>query len=258
MPEVELQNAEVRVTQRSAKALVREALIIVAVYLAYDWVRNLAPNRVALSNRHGWDQLRIESDLHIDVEHAMNTFVVGHPSIAIASNYFYATLFLASVVAVLAWLWLRRPQVYSHYRTILVVMTLIALLCFWVYPLTPPRLLPGAGFIDTVPYFHTWGMDPSKPARGSGISNQFAAMPSMHFGWSLWCGSTLWRCASRVWQRLVGVIYPTLTLLVILASANHYVLDVIGGAAAFALATALVTWGERVRVREPLPSALRS
>jgi hypothetical protein len=174
----------------------------------------------------------------------------------VLANYFYATLFLVTVISVLAWLWLRRPQVYSYYRWILVVMTLIALVVFWLYPLAPPRLLPGAGFIDTVPHFHTWGMDPSKPAR-AGISNQYAAMPSMHFGWALWCGTTLWRCASRWWQRALGVIYPTLTLLVILGTANHYVMDAIGGALAFALATCLVTWTEHriVRVRPALPRA---
>jgi hypothetical protein len=257
MPVTEPQNASMRVRPRSVKALVREAVIIVSVYLIYDAIRNLAPDRAELANQHGWNGLTVERHLHIDIEHTLNDFVSSHPALAVACNYFYATLFLASVVAVLGWLWVRRPQVYSHYRTILVVMTLIALVCFWLYPLAPPRLLPGGGFVDTVPYFHTWGMDPSKPARGAGVSNQFAAMPSMHFGWALWCGVTLWRCASHVWHRVVGVLYPAMTAFVVLGTANHYVLDILGGALAFMLAMSLVTWRERHFVRATVPQALR-
>ncbi|HWK93585.1 MAG TPA: phosphatase PAP2 family protein [Luteimicrobium sp.] len=240
----------VRVRPRSARALGREALLVVAVYAVYSVIRNLAPQRSSLAEHNAWNGLRLEESLRIDVEHGINDFVVAHPWIAVPANYFYATLFLPAVIGTLVWLWIRRPQVYSHYRTALVVMTLIGLICFWLYPLAPPRLLPGAGFVDTVPYFHTWGMDSSGPSN-TGVSNQYAAMPSLHFGWSLWCGTTLWRCASRVWQRVVGFLYPLLTLLVILATANHYLLDAVAGAIAFLAADRLVTYVERRRVGVP-------
>lgn len=253
MAHPELENRAVRVRLRSPRALVREAVIIVSVYVVYSIIRNLAPSRDALAVRHGWDGLTIERHLGIDVERGINAFVAGRPWLAVPANYFYATLFLPAVVATLAWLWARRPQVYTQFRTVLVVMTLFALASYWLYPLAPPRLLPGGGFIDTVPYFHTWGMDPSDPPKG--VSNQFAAMPSMHFGWALWVGTTLWRCASRVWQRVVGVVYPTLTLLVIIATANHYVLDAVGGVVAFLLAVVLVRRVAPRRVTEPYPQA---
>lgn len=256
MADAQLESTTLRVRARSAKALVREAAIIVSVYAAYSVVRNLAPNREADAIRHGWDGLNIEQHLGIDIEHGINDFVVARPWLAVPANYFYATLFLPAVISVLAFLWVRRPQVYRRFRTTLVTMTLIALACYWLYPLAPPRLLPGAGFVDTVPFFHTWGMDPSAPPR-NGVSNQFAAMPSMHFGWALWCGTTLWRCGSRVWQRVVGVVYPTLTLLVIIATANHYLLDAVGGAVAFLLAFLLVGQVDRRLVDRTVPQALR-
>jgi hypothetical protein len=81
--------------------------------------------------------------------------------------------------------------------------------------------------------FHTWGNYES--GNLSHASNQFAAMPSMHVGWSLWAGLALFWLARRRWVRWLGIAYPVVTLLVIMATANHFILDAVGGAAALGL-----------------------
>ena len=105
--------------------------------------------------------------------------------------------------------------------------TAVALLGYYLYPLAPPRLVPGGDFIDTVVVHNTWGSMASGDLKN--MSNQYAAMPSMHIGWSLWCGLTIFALASVPWVKVLGLLYPTLTLVVIVATANHFWLDAVGG-----------------------------
>ena len=103
----------------------------------------------------------------------------------------------------------------------------MALVGYYLYPLAPPRLMNGSDFIDTVVVHQTWGSMASGDLKN--MSNQYAAMPSMHIGWSLWCGLTIFALASVPWVRVLGLLYPTATLVVIVATANHFWLDAVGG-----------------------------
>jgi membrane-associated phospholipid phosphatase len=88
--------------------------------------------------------------------------------------------------------------------------------------------MPTLGFIDTVHGVQ----DFSRPDYGTltHLTNQYAAMPSLHFGWSLWCGVVIAVLASRWWMKALGLLHPLLTALSIVATANHWVLDAAGGA----------------------------
>lgn len=82
-------------------------------------------------------------------------------------------------------------------------------------------------FVDTVLVHQTWGSMASGDLKQ--MSNQYAAMPSMHIGWSLWCGLAIFALTRAPWARILGLLYPTLTLVVIVATANHFWLDAVGG-----------------------------
>ena len=142
-------------------------------------------------------------------------------------DYYYATLHFVVTIGVMIWLFVRRPHVYRGARTVLFATTLIGAAGFYLYPLAPPRLLPQYGYVDTLVKFHTWGSlaDPNIAEH----SNQFAAMPSLHIGWALWAGIAIVMCARRMWVRVLGALYPVGTLLVIVGTANHFVLDAVGG-----------------------------
>lgn len=103
----------------------------------------------------------------------------------------------------------------------------MALVGYYLFPLAPPRLMAGEHFIDTVQVHGTWGSMAS--GNLADMSNQYAAMPSMHIGWAVWCGVTIAVLATRRWVRMLGALYPVLTLLVIVATANHFWLDALGG-----------------------------
>lgn len=244
---------EVRAGSRLRHALLaREAAIIVAVYVVYSVIRNHAPNKVAVANAHARDVLSIEKNLGIDIEHAINHFFVQHTAIVTVANYMYATLFLPSAIFVLLWMWFRAPRLYVVQRTVLLVMTMMALVSYWVFPAAPPRLLPGGGYVDTVVAFGTWGKTAADAAANTGhtVSNAYAAMPSMHFGWALWCGLAFFQATTVRWQRVLAIAFPTATLLVIIATGNHFVLDAFAGAATYGVAYAAVRVVRRLSVRQ--------
>jgi hypothetical protein len=164
----------------------------------------------------------------LNFEMSVNQWVASHEWIAEALDYYYATLHFLVTLGVLVWLFVKRPHIYRGARTVLFTLTVIALAGFALYPVAPPRLLPGYDYIDTVVKFHTWGSlaDPEIAAH----SNQYAAMPSLHIGWALWAGLSVFMCARLMWVRLLGLLYPVFTLIVIIATANHYLVDAIGGA----------------------------
>jgi hypothetical protein len=175
--------------------------------------------------------------LHLNWELSINHFVADHAWLANVMDYYYATLHFLVTPMVMVWLFVRRPHLYRGARTVLVCTTLLGLLGFLLFPTAPPRLLPEYDYVDTVLKFHTWGSlaDPSIAEH----SNQFAAMPSLHIGWALWAGIAIFVCARRLWVRLLGLMYPAGTLVVIVGTANHFLLDAVGGAVVVALGFAI-------------------
>src|SRR6185369_4832861 len=124
-------------------------------------------------------------------------------------------------------------------RTTFVVLNVLGVAGFALYPVAPPRLLNGGGFVDTVSSDGTWG------SWGSPVvahANQLAAMPSLHIAWALWVSVVLARLSGRRWVQVASAIHVTVTLLVIMATGNHYLLDAVGGAVLVALAMLLVGW----------------
>jgi hypothetical protein len=211
----------------------QEIAIVAIGYFLYSIGRNAVPAQESIARRHARGVQHLQDVLHLNFELSLNHFVAAHEWIAQVMDYYYATLHFIVTIAVMVWLFVRRPHVYRGARTVMFATTLFGLLGFCLYPLAPPRLLPQYDYVDTLLKFHTWGSlaDPSIAAH----SNQFAAMPSLHIAWALWCGIALIRCARSSWIKMAGALYPVCTLLVIVGTANHFIIDAVGGAAIVAL-----------------------
>jgi PAP2 superfamily len=168
----------------------------------------------------------------LNFELTVNHFVDRNEWLAQTMNYYYSTLHFIVTIGVLVWLFVARPRVYRGLRTALFATTLIGLAGFFLYPLAPPRLLPGSGYIDTLAKYHTWGSlaDPNIAKH----TNQFAAMPSLHIAWATWCAIAILYCARRTWVKVLGALYPVCTLLVIVGTANHFIIDAVAGLAVVA------------------------
>lgn len=209
----------------------QEIAFVAVVYYLYSLVRNSVPSHEVGALHRAGSVLSIERSLHIDIEHSVNMLVAHHSWLAYASDYYYATLHFVVTIGVLVWLYLRHPLRYRSIRSVLIITNLTALVGFWFISLAPPRMLPG--FVDTVVKFHTWGSVASADIAKD--ANQYAAMPSLHIGWALWCAVAIVTLAQRRWVRILGAMYPAFTLFVVLGTANHFVLDAAGGAIALGI-----------------------
>ncbi|WP_328913081.1 MULTISPECIES: phosphatase PAP2 family protein [unclassified Streptomyces] len=210
-----------------------EILLIGVSYWLYSQIRNAVPEEKQVALRHARWIWSFEHHLGLAVEHSVNHALNSVTWLIVGMNYYYATLHFIITISVLVWLYLFHPGRYGPARLVLFTTTWLALVGFWAFPLAPPRLLAGAGFIDTVQVHHTWG----SMSQGSlaHVSNQYAAMPSMHIGWSLWCGITIATLAKPLWVRVLGALYPVFTLVVIIATGNHFWMDAVGGAVCLGL-----------------------
>lgn len=210
-----------------------EVVLIALSYWIYSLIRNAVPEQTAAAMRHAKQVWQLQQSLGIAVEKSVNTAVDSVTWLIVGMNYYYATLHFVVTISVLVWLYRRHPGRYGPIRLVLFATTGLALIGYYLYPLAPPRLMVGGGFIDTVVVHHTWGSMASGDLAN--VSNQYAAMPSMHIGWSMWAGITLAVLARRVWVKVLGVVYPMVTLLVIVSTGNHFLLDAAGGATCLGL-----------------------
>jgi hypothetical protein len=198
-------------------------------YWAYSLTRNAVPAHRAAALHRSHAISDAERALHLNIELAVNHAADRVTWLIVGMNYYYATLHFVITIGVLVWLYVRHPGRYRSARTALYTATLLALLGFAFCALAPPRFLAGQGFIDTVVTHHTWGSWASGDVAS--LSNQYAAMPSVHIIWSAWSGLALAFLARRTWMRVLGACYPVATFTVILATANHFVADAVAGAA---------------------------
>lgn len=208
--------------------LLLELLVIRVGYSVYSHIRAAATGGVTAAEEHARQIISAERFLGLDVEHWVNHGVVDLPWAEAFFDFYYTSFHFVVPLAILGVLYVRRPADYRWARSSLAFATLLALFGFWLYPLAPPRLMPGMGFIDTV----HGPQDLANPDYGAmtAVTNQYAAMPSLHFGWSLWCGLVLVVLAPKLWMKLLGLVHPLFTVCAIVATANHWVLDAAGGA----------------------------
>ncbi|WP_405925911.1 phosphatase PAP2 family protein [Streptomyces sp. NBC_00035] len=220
-----------------------EILLIAVSYWTYSLIRNAVPEQRGQALRNADWIWRTEHQLGLAFEESVNHAVNSVTWLIIGMNYYYATLHFVVTLGVLVWLYRWHPGRYAATRLALFATTAVALVGYYFYPLAPPRLMNGGSFVDTVLVHQTWGSMASGDLKH--MSNQYAAMPSMHIGWSLWCGLTIFALASAPWARILGLLYPTATLVVIVATANHFWLDAAGGmlCLTFGFAVARVWYG---------------
>ena len=227
-----------------------EIVLIAVSYGVYSLIRNAVPEqRTQALDNADW-VWKAEHHLGIAVEESINHAVNSVTWLILTMNYYYATLHFIVTIVVLVWLYRRHPGRYAATRLVIFATTGIALLGYYLFPLAPPRLMRGDSFIDTVQVHQTWGSMAS--GNLADMSNQYAAMPSMHIGWSVWCGITIAALAAPLWVRVLGVLYPVVTLIVIVCTANHFWLDAVGGVLCLGFGFALsYGWYGRISYRLP-------
>ncbi|MEU6889677.1 phosphatase PAP2 family protein [Streptomyces viridosporus] len=223
--------------------LVRELLLVAGLFLAYKAGRWLATGHAAEARRNGHDVWRLERALRLPDEGAVQSLLLHADGLVQLANTYYAAVHFPATAAFLIWLHLRRPAHYTWARRALAAVTAAALVLHLLFPLAPPRMLAATGLVDTA---RVYGPSVYGPPQTDQLSNQFAAMPSLHFGWALMVAVGL-VVATRSRWRWLWSLHPLLTLLVIVGTANHFWLDALVAAALLGLALAVL--------RRPRPAA---
>jgi PAP2 superfamily len=254
----------------------RELVYIGAFYLVYSVVRNtfgsaggVGREAVAIAYGHAKDVIRVQDWLHLWFEPALQRWYLdlpGRGGIRFWNIYYGTAHFIVTIVA-LVLLFRRQPDRYSAWRNTLAVMTALALIGFASFSLMPPRLLDdtsqygacheqvpnchGYHLVDTLEaYGGLWSFDSGAMAK---VSNQYAAMPSLHTGWSTWCALVIIPMLRRRWAKVLMALYPVATVFCIMVTGNHYWLDAAGGLVVLGLgwiigaqlAAAIERWHER-------------
>jgi hypothetical protein len=219
-----------------------ELLAIAWLCWLYDATTDLAPLRlsVALGNARG--MLHVEQVLHIDPELTLDRWLAGHHTLGLVLSDYYDNAHFIVTLGLLAFLWWRRTDLYRPLRNTLVLVNVIGFVVFWRFPVAPPRMLDG--FTDVVAASHAFGSWHTGSLASH--ANQLAAMPSLHMAWAGWCTIALWRISRRALVRVLALLYPCVTALAVLATGNHFLLDIVGGLLVLALSILLVGSPDRL------------
>ncbi|MGI8806865.1 MAG: phosphatase PAP2 family protein [Acidimicrobiales bacterium] len=226
----------------------KEVLYIAGFDGVYSFIRNTQGSATVSAGHaltHAREVIRAERAVGLYFEEAVQEAFLGWRWFIQFWNLFYGTFHFVVTIVALVLLFRRFPARYPPWRNTLAATTALALIGFATYPLLPPRLLPAPyGFVDTLRvYGGLWSFESGPVAQ---VSNQYAAMPSLHFAWSTWSALVLYPMLTRRLSRLLAALYPVATLFAIVVTANHFWLDAAGGAlllgvgaaAGFALARA--------------------
>jgi PAP2 superfamily len=230
-----------------SRILVEVAWLLFLVFI-YDWLQDLAPLRRRLAFIHAQAILAFERSVGFEPERALDHWLARQHVLAFIVSSFYSNAIFLVTFAFAAWIWWRRPDIYRPLRNDLVLANLIGFAVFWAYPVAPPRMLPG--FVDVVAKDGGVGSWHDSLVRHA---DQLAAMPSMHLGYAVWCSLAAWRLArgrsAKLSAAVFGTGYPLLTALVVMATGNHYLLDVVAGSAAILVAVLIAEVTPRILYR---------
>jgi len=211
-----------------------EATLLAGLYLAGELARGIARGGEPAAEAHAATIVRLERALHVFDEATIQS-VAGHVGgLAALLGYAYVSVHLAGTAATLVWVYRRRRHAYARLRNTLVLASGLGVVGYAVFPTAPPRLA-GLHFVDTVSAATSVNLDSTLV---SSLYNPYAAVPSMHIGFSLIVGVTVVRLAHRPLWRIAGAVYPVFVLFVIVATGNHFFFDAAAGAAVAMIALA--------------------
>jgi len=212
--------------ERRRVRFLREAGVMLGGYFAYFAVRGATEGDYAVALKHAYWIVDFERGVGLWIEPRLQALVVDIDPIITAANWVYIWGHWPVIGVVAVWLFVRRPEHYVIYRNAFLLSGAVGLLLFITFPAAPPRLAD-LGFTDTVVdrsnFYHL--LQPSQ------LTNQYAAFPSLHFGWNLLMAVALLETSRWHVTRIFAIVMPLAMLAAIVLTANHYVIDAVAGAA---------------------------
>jgi hypothetical protein len=221
---------------RFGGSLLRELALVVALLMLYKYARFLGKDHVSAALDNARDVIGIERSLGVFSEARLQDLVVTDTALIRFLNAYYLLAHVVVTAAAFVWLYVRHPSAYRRFRDVMVVITVSGMTLHLLMPLAPPRMFPNLGFVDTAKVLGPASYGAGSPYKG--FANQFAAMPSLHFGWALVIAWAVLLATKSRWRYLV-ILHPVVTLAAIVLTANHYWLDAVAATMLFAFALAV-------------------
>jgi hypothetical protein len=224
-----------------AVALTRESGLVLGLFALWQFAGSfsiIGPSGALARGAWIWHAERV---VHLPSETTVQRFFLPHPLLIQFFNLYYDSLHFPVLIACMIWLFAWHRDSYQRMRTTLVLFT-AASLVVQIIPVAPPRMMPGTGLVDTAIVYHqsvynsVAGFDP----------DQLSAMPSVHIGWAILVAIAVIGTARTKW-RWLAVLYPVLTTLAVVVTANHFWLDGIAAAILLVLVLAVQQLVRRIR-----------
>jgi membrane-associated phospholipid phosphatase len=230
-----------------------QGALVAAGAAVYFLTRHYTEGSAEQATENGYAILAFEQRVGIAWESALQAVTLADHGLVTLFNWIYIWGHWPVIITALVSLHRVARDSYLQLRNAMVASGAIGIVIFAWYPVAPPRLLPDDGFVDTV---STWSYS-YRVLQPPTFVNQYAAMPSLHVGWNLLVGVIVWRATTRWVLRCLSVASPLLMACAVVATANHYVLDVLAGALVALLGYAIALHVGRLRTtttgREPQP-----
>lgn len=216
----------------------KELFIVVPFYFAYYSVRGIVEGRIPLAFENSAKIVEFERNVGIFWEQDLQALIRDNEFLVHLMNWIYVWGFWPVIVLAAVWLFLRNREVYSVYRNAFIISGAIGLLVFATFPVAPPRFMGALGIVDTVA---AWSETYRTFVMASFV-NRYAAMPSLHFGWTLLIGIAFLKHGPGLLPKLFGIVLPAAMMASIVSTGNHYIVDGAagGGVALFSLAAAFL------------------
>jgi len=220
-------NTGVVLSERQRPRAWAELLLVVGLFLAYKIGRLAADGRVGDAFADAGLVWHVERALHLPDEAWLQHLLLSAEALVRGANVYYAVVHFPATIAFLVFMYCFRPEHYLRFRRMLAWLTAVGLITHFVFPLAPPRMLGGFELIDTAAVF---GPSVYGPPQTDTLSNQYAAMPSLHVGWALVIAAGLITATGSRW-RWLWLAHPIVTMIVVVGTANHYWIDGVVAAA---------------------------
>jgi hypothetical protein len=240
---------QARVLPKGWLDLIRQLALFGTAYLAYRVVRGMVEGRATAAFQHARELIHIEETLHVFVEPSIQAWAASSHLLMDASSWLYVNAQTTVTVGALVYLYLRHNRSFYFVRNMLMISMAIALVAYAVFPTAPPRFMPEWGFFDPVADFTGVRINTGHGGGGTttALTNLYAAVPSMHVAFALLIGWPLARLVRWRALRVLWLLYPLLMAFVIIATANHFILDALLGAVTAGLSAYGALWLARAR-----------
>ncbi len=225
------------------RAGLHEIVLVVSAFLVYFYIRGVVVGREGEAIARALDIIRLERHLGFYWELKMQSWILDHFWAIKVVNWVYFYGHMPLVILSAFWLYIWHRRAYKLSRNAFLASGAIGVVMYALWPVAPPRLIADAGFLDTMAVYDRVGYNAQETKA---FVNPYAALPSLHFGWSLLLGVVVYRVTEYRTLKVFAVLWPVAMFFGIVMTANHFIVDAVAGAvvsfAGFGVALALERW----------------